>query len=376
MRARVALAIAPVLALAMLAGACGDDGSSAPASTTTAPVTSTPPSTTAPVTTAPVTTAPVTTVPPTTTASPSWPAARGWVIGTADGLVAVDDRGARTTLAPGPVATVAVAPDGTVYFQRVSILFGRDERTTAADTRLLAYDPATRAVRDVLVPAAGTDPWAGALHLDDVAIIDGRVQLLLRRAMFDPAKNVEEQRWDEAFLRDLQSGAERGARRVGLWELQATRITFGDGSFVHTNRSEDERRGVVVDLAGNESTRFAALVSKDYCSDQRPACPDALTVSRSGARLAWVESPDPFGTSDRRWNLIVADTASNARVATVALPAGNAETVIHFAADDRVVVSRFLWPDAASTAPRTVLVDVPTGVSALLPVAGYAVPGR
>jgi hypothetical protein len=356
-----------LLCAALVLSACGDDGSSTTASTTTGATSLS--STTAPSATS-------TTAGATTTTRPVWPAARGVVIGTSDGLIGIDEAGTRTTLASGPVATVAVAPDGTVFFQRVSILFGRTERTTAADTRLLAYDRASRAVREVLVPAPGADSWAGALHLDDVAIIDGRVQLLLRRSRFDPAQNSELRRWDESFRRDLETGAETGVRRVGLWETNATRISFGGDLIAHSNRSEDERRSVLVDLAGNAANRFPALVPTEYCTDQRPACADALTISPAGTRLAWIESPDPFGSPERRWNLIVADTAAGTRVASVALPPGNAETVIFFAADDRIVVSRFPWADAASTAPRTGVVDVRAGTYTALTPAGYAVPGR
>lgn len=361
--------MALLVAVAVLAGACGDDSPAAP-TPTTAPTAVT---TTAPPTTAP-TTAPTSIAPTTTAPGPVWPAARGWVVGSSAGLVALDERGERTTLVTGPVATVAVAPDGTVFFQRASLLFGRTETTTATDTRVLAVDRATGAARDLLVPVAGADAEAGALHLDGVAIVDGRVQLLLRRAHYDPSRNVEEQRWQEAFRRDLLSGAETPGRRVGVWELQATHISYGGGVLVHTNRSEDQRRGVVVDLAGEVVNRFAALVPEGWCGDASPGCPDALTISPSGARLAWIESPDPFGSPERRWNVVVADTVTGRRVASVVLPAGNAETVLTFAGDERLAVSRFPWPDAASTAPTAGVVEVGAGTYAPLPVGGYAVP--
>jgi hypothetical protein len=357
------------LAAVLLAAACGDDA-------TTAPPTTPAPDTTA--TAAGTTTAPtVTTAGPTTTTAVAWPAARGWVVGTSSGLVALDDNGTRTTLVDGPVSTVAVGPDGTVFFQRASILFGRGETTTAADTRVLAYDRATRSVRDVVVPVRGADAWAGALQLDGVVIVGGRVQLLLRRSLFDPAQNVELQRWDEAFRRDVVTGVETPGRRIAVWETNATRITSASGLLVYTTRSEDARRGTVTDLEGTPVTRLAALVPAEHCTDAKPACPDSLTISPSGARLAWVESPDAFSGATRRWNLVVADVASGTRVATVALPPSNAETVLAFAGDDRVVTSRFPWPDAGSTVavqPTATVVDARTGAATALAVGGYAMP--
>jgi hypothetical protein len=363
MRAR-AIALAAVL----FVSACGDDTASAP-STTGAPTSTTGAATT----TALSTTAPIIT----TTTTPAWPAARGWVVGTTSGLTALDETGTRTTLVDGPVATVAVGPDGTVYFQRASILFGRGETTTAADTRVLAYDRATRTVRDVVVPAPAADRWAGALQLDSVVIAGGRVQLLLRRSMFDPAQNVELQRWDESFRRDVQTGAETPGRRVAVWETTMTRLTSGGGLLVATTRSEDVERGNVTDLDGTPVTRLSALVPAEHCAWAQPACPDSLTISPSGARLAWVESPDTASVAVRRWNVVVADIASAKRLASIALPPGNAETVLAFAGDDRVVVSQFAWPDAASTAaaqPTSTVVDVRSGTATALAVGGYAMP--
>jgi hypothetical protein len=365
MRAR-----AVFLAALLVVAACGDDATTTPSTTTAAAAATT----TAGTTTAPSVT---TTAGPTTTTTVMWPAARGWVVGTSSGLVALDENGTRTTLVDGPVSTVAVGPDGTVFFQRASILFGRGETTTAADTRVLAYDRVTRSVRDVVVPARGADAWAGALQLDSVVIVGGRVQLLLRRSMFDPAQNVELQRWDEAFRRDVATGVETPGRRIAVWETTATRITSGGGLLVSTTRSEDARRGSVTDLDGTPVTRLAALVPAEHCSDATPACPDMLTISPSGARLAWVESPDAFSSGSRRWNLVVADVASATRLATVALPPSNAESVVAFAGDDRVVVSRFSWPDPATTMavqPTSTVVDVRAGTATSLAVGGYAMP--
>ena len=364
MRAR-AIALAAVL----FVSACGDDTASAP-STTGAPTSTTGAATT----TAPSTTSSTIT---TTTTTPAWPAARGWVVGTTSGLTALDETGTRSTLVDGPVATVAVGPDGTVYFQRASILFGRGETTTAADTRVLAYDRATRTVRDVVVPAPAADRWAGALQLDSVVIAGGRVQLLLRRSMFDPAQNVELQRWDESFRRDVLTGTETPGRRVAVWETGMTRLTSGGGLLVSTVRTEDVARNSVTDLDGTPVTRLAALVPAEHCAAAQPACPDSLTIAPSGARLAWVESPDPASVAVRRWNVVVADIASAKRLASIALPPGNAETVLAFAGDDRVVVSQFAWPDAASTAaaqPTSTVVDVRSGTATALAVGGYAMP--
>ncbi len=110
------------------------------------------------------------------------------------------------------------------------------------------------------------------------------------------------------------------------------------------------------------------------CADGVPRCPDALTVSPSGRRLAWVESPDAFGPEPRRYDLVVVDTITRSRAATVALEPGSAETVIAFAADDALAVTRLPWPDAASTTPVVTVVDVGRSVASPAPFRGYTVP--
>jgi hypothetical protein len=304
------------------------------------------------------------------------PEARGWLVAADDGLWSVDPSGTRTQLIEGHVSTVAVTPDGTVLFQRRS---AADGNVRPADTAVFAFDRRTGATRPFFAPAPTDDVSAGALILEGVALVDGQPEMLLRREMFDATKAYEEQRWARLVRRNLATATEVELFYVGAWELGATHVSYGGGIFATTLRSEGSAGTALFDVKGEKAgAPFDAFVPRDsWCTFSWPDCPDSFAISTSGRRVAWIEVVDHDPRADpatQRWNLVVADVATGTRAASIEIPAGNAETMLVFAGEDRIAVSRSPWGADGARPHTTGVANVTAGTYTPLPVAGYAIP--
>ncbi len=310
---------------------------------------------------------------PTTSRSVS---GQGWLVANEAGLWSVDSAGHSTRFLDGPVAAVAVAADGTIFFQRHTIV---TESVHAPDTRIMTLDRATGTTRDWLVPESHAQPFEGALGLEGVIVVSGRGQVLLRRAVFDPTKEYEAQSFVRLVRRDIRTGVETEVGVVAGWEFEATHISYGADTYVASDVSEGSVGGLFLDASGARVFgRFTSLIAVNDCSFSAPQCPTDLAISTDGQRLAWVEATDDGNApnSGRRQQLVVGDIASGKHVATIALPVGAAETMLVFASDGRIVVTRVSYGDRSDD-PRlttSAVVDVQRATLSPLPIAGYAIP--
>lgn len=321
-----------------------------------------------------------TTVVPNTVVPTTLPPAtgQGWLVANDTGLWSVDAAGRSTRLVAGRVATVAVAADGTIFFQRHT-LEDRSESIHAPDTRILTLDRSTGTTRDWLVPESRSDAFDGALHLEGVVVIAGRSEVLLRRAVFDPTREYEAQRFDMLVRRDVLADSETTLGGVAGWEFEATHISYGGNTFVASTVSEGSVGGLFLDASGARvNERFASLIALNDCTFGGPHCPTALAISTNGQRLAWIEAADDGHgpNSEQHQQLVVGDVASGKHLATIALAVGAAETTLAFAKDGRIVMTRVSYGDSPD-APRVAtafVVDVQRATLSPLPVAGHAIP--